>query len=184
MRETQALPDSSPSSSEPDPSFEPPKDTPARRRRVVIAWVLALGWAGVIWMLGSDSFSSSATSPGLLEWLGWLVADLDSRTKYELLMAIRKSAHFIEYAILAVLTFRAALLSAPRNPIPTAVWVALFLVASLAAADEARQAFSPVRTGSPHDVLIDLTGGVLAIVGVVLVSRRMRPLSAETRSSA
>jgi len=139
-----------------------------------VAWGLVLGWAAVIWMLGSDPFSASSTSPGLLEWLGWLFSDLDTRSKYRLLAMIRKSAHFIEYAILAILAFRAALLSAPRNPMTTAIWVTLFVVASLAGADEFRQAFSPVRTGSPRDVLIDLSGGTIALVGAAWVSRRAR----------
>ena len=160
---------------QPEPDLALRASGPIRRRRVLIAWALALGWAGVIWVLGGDDFSSANTSPDILEWLRWLFDDFDARTKYKLLMGIRKSAHFIEYAILAILTFRAALLSAPRHRITTAVWVALFIVASLATADEARQSFSPVRTGSPYDVLIDLAGGALAVLGVFLVSRRMRP---------
>ena len=44
----------------------------------------------------------------------------------------------------------------------------------LASADEARQALSDARTGSPWDVLIDLTGGVIAVTGVLVISRRMR----------
>lgn len=167
----------------PDPSPDPTRAPRRRRRRLAIAWGLVLGWAAVIWMLGSDPFSASSTSPGLLEWLGWLVSDLDPRSKYRLLVLIRKSAHFVEYAILAILAFRAALLSAPRNPITTAIWVALFIVASLAGADEFRQAFSPVRTGSPRDVLIDLSGGTIALVGAVLVARRTRPPRALMRPS-
>jgi VanZ family protein len=149
----------------------------------VIAWGLVALWAAIVWVLGGDAFSSSATSPGILEWLRWLVEDLDDRTRAKLLMGLRKSAHFTEYAILAVLTFRAALLSAPRHQWTTAVWVALFVVASLATADEARQAFVPSRTGSPYDVLIDLAGATVAIAGVVLISRRMRPRRATAEPS-
>lgn len=169
-----------------EPRLDQGDDDGPRRRpgRLALAWGLVLAWAAVIWLLGSSSFSSAATSPDLLDWLSWLVSDLDYRARYRLLMGIRKSAHFVEYAILAVLTFRAALLSAPRNPITTAVWVALFIVASLASADEARQAFSPDRTGSPYDVLIDLAGGVIAILGVVVITRRLHPRRAAARSSA
>jgi VanZ family protein len=153
----------------------------ARRRRILFSWTLVIAWAAVIWTLGGDSFSASSPSA---DWLRWLFEDLDPRTKYKLLVAIRKSAHFTEYAILAVLTFRAALLSAPRHPLTTAVWVALFIVATLAGADEIRQAFSPVRTGSPYDVMLDLSGGVVAILGVALITRRMRPASNPIESSA
>jgi hypothetical protein len=145
-------------------------------RRTLLAWFLVVCWAGMIWTLGGDSFSFSETSDTIMPWLDWLTGDLDWRTRYRILVAIRKFAHFIEYAILALLTFRAALLSAARHTqLATAGWVALFIVASLATADEARQAFSPVRTGSPYDILIDMAGGLLAVLGVLVISRRMRP---------
>ena len=140
-------------------------------------------WACTIWMLGGDDFSSAATSRGILDWLRWFTDDLDPRSRYRLLVGIRKSAHFIEYAVLALLTFRAALISTGRSQLATAAWVALFLVAILAAADEARQAFSPVRTGSPYDVMIDLAGGALAVIGLVVISRQMRPTDAPSVST-
>ena len=135
--------------------------TPKRpTRRTMLAWFWVLCWGGTIWTLGGD----------------W-------RTRYRILVAIRKSAHFIEYAILALLTFRAALLSAGRRTrFVTAGWVAIFIVTSLATADEARQAFSPVRTGSPYDILIDVAGGLLTVLGLLVISRRMRPAGA-TESS-
>jgi VanZ family protein len=70
-----------------------------------------------------------------------------------------------------------------RSRFATAGWVALFIVTSLATADEARQAFSPVRTGSPYDILIDVTGGLLAVLGLFLISRRIGP-PRPTESSA
>ena len=44
-----------------------------------------------------------------------------------------------------------------------------------ASADEARQAFSDVRTGSPYDVLIDVAGGVVMVLGLLVISKRLRP---------
>jgi VanZ family protein len=137
----------------------------------------------MIWMFGGDAFSFSESSDTILPWLDWLTGDLDYRTRYRIYIAMRKSAHFIEYAILALLTFRASLISARRTQLATAGWVALFIVTSLAAADEARQAFSPVRTGSPYDVLIDVLGGLLTVFGLLVISRRLRPID-PTESSA
>ena len=149
-------------------------DADRRRRRIVVAWLAVFCWAGVIWRLGGDDFSAEQTSSMLIEWLRALSADLDPRTRYRLIIGFRKSAHFIEYSILALLTFRAAMISAGRNQFASAAWIALFLVMALASADEARQAFSSVRTGSPYDVLIDLTGGAVTIAALLLISRRMR----------
>jgi VanZ family protein len=109
--------------------------------------------------------------------LDWLTGDLDYRTRYRIYVGIRKSAHFIEYAVLAGLTFRASLIAASRRRSSTAAWAALFIVVSLATADEARQTFSDVRSGSPYDVLIDVTGGLLMVLGLVMITRRLRPSS-------
>lgn len=144
-------------------------------RRRLLAWLWVLCWGALIWMLGGDEFSFADTNDQIFPWLDWLTGDLDYRTRYQILVAIRKSAHFVEYAILALLTFRAALLAASRHRFSTAGWVALFIVTLLATADEARQAFSDVRTGSPYDVLIDVAGGILAVIALLMVSRRMRP---------
>ncbi len=158
-----------------DSNEEATSVSPKRQlRRKVLAWVWVVGWGAMIWIFGGDAFSFSEKSDTIMPWLDWLTGDLDYRTRYRIYVAIRKSAHFIEYAILALLTFRAALLAASRAQFATAGWVALFIVTSLATADEARQAFSPARTGSPYDVLIDVTGGLIAVVGVVVISRRLR----------
>jgi len=144
------------------------------RRGIALAWLWVLLWAAIIWTLGGDDFSAPATNSTLFEWLRWLVADLDPITRYRLAIGIRKSAHFVEYAVLALLTFRASLMAAGRNRLASAAWMALFIVASLASADEARQAFSPVRSGSAYDVLLDIAGGAISIAGLLLISWRMR----------
>ena len=153
-------------------SEKPRPRTPTRRK--VIAWAWVVAWALVIWTFGSDEFSFAESSDTVYPWLDWLTGDLDYRTRYRIYVAIRTSAHFIEYAILALLTFRAALIAAARTQLATAAWVALFLVAVLATADEARQSFSAVRTGSPYDVLIDVSGGLVMVVGLVVIARRFR----------
>ena len=153
------------------------------KRRIALAWTLVAGWGALIWTLGGDSFSFADTNDAIIPWLDWLTGNLDYRTRYRIYVGIRKSAHFVEYAILALLTFRAALLAARKTHFATAGWVALFLVATLASADEARQAFSPVRTGSPYDVLLDIAGGLIAVLGVLIISRRLRP-DADVETSA
>ncbi len=155
----------------------------ARRRSILLAWTFVFVWAGVIWSLGGDDWSLQQTSRFLSPMIEFVFGDLEGPTKWRIYLAVRKSAHFVEYAILALLTFRAALLSAPRNHVATAAWTALFLVALVATADEARQAFSGVRSGSPYDVLIDLTGGAVAVAALLLILRRLRtPSDAPSRA--
>jgi VanZ family protein len=144
------------------------------RRKVLFAWLVALAWAYVVWQFGGDDYAFNRTSAFLQPLIDWLLAGLDLATRIQLHAYTRKSAHFIEYAILALLSFRAAMLSAERHRIGTACWVSIFFVATLAAADEIRQSYSAVRTGSPYDVLIDVAGGAVGLLGVLLITRRMR----------
>jgi len=144
------------------------------RRRVLLAWAIALAWAGLIWQFGGDAYSYGRTSRILQPLIDWLFGGLDLSTRIQIHDLVRKSAHFVEYAILALLAFRAALLSAVRHQIGTACWVAIFFVATLAAADELRQSFSTARTGTPWDVLIDVAGGVVGLIGVLVITRRVR----------
>ena len=166
---------------DPEETAQPVEKRKRWKRKAFLAWVWVFSWAALIWTLGGDSFSFSETSRTMAPWIEWLIGDIDYRTRYQIYLSVRKFAHFSEYAILALLTFRAALLAARRTQLATAGWIALFIVTTLATADEARQTFSPVRTGSPHDVLIDVAGGLLAVLGVIVISRRLRtPAPAET----
>ena len=80
---------------------------------------------------------------------------------------IRKLAHFTEYAVLGALACRAfaELMSRP-------FLFAAGLVILVAVLDETNQSFNPLRTGSPFDVLIDVSGGVVAIVVFYLLTKR------------
>ena len=96
---------------------------------------------------------------------------------------IRKTAHFTEYAVLGLLACRAFLASAPgwlsRHPFIAA----LVLVCLVAVVDESQQSFNPARTGSPIDVLIDVSGGIAA-VGLAYFLVRRRRLSRPDQSTA
>jgi VanZ family protein len=140
--------------------------------------MLVVCWGGLIWILGGDSFSLAHTKETLLpwlDWLDWLTGGLDDRSRYWIFHGLRKVAHVSEYGILALLAFRARLMATEGfQPTAAGCRTALFIVVALASADEARQVLSPVRTGSPYDVLLDLAGGVVAVIGGLLFTQRRR----------
>ena len=86
-------------------------------------------------------------------------------------MLIRKAAHGTEYFVLGLLLFRALRggSGAPWN------WrwsfFSLVVVVLWAAVDELHQSFIPARTGSILDVGIDIAGGILAQIGILLAYR-------------
>ena len=81
---------------------------------------------------------------------------------------LKKLAHFIAYAALALSFLRALRGTAP------AYSLALILTLAYAAFDEYHQSMTPLREPAVRDVLIDLAG---ASSGLLLARRRGRPFS-------
>lgn len=97
---------------------------------------------------------------------------------YRVVTFARKCAHLTEYAVLAVLFWRAVTKPKWLHPEPwnwkIAVWSIIF-VALYAATDEIHQSMVPNRQGSALDVLIDTIGATL---GILLLWRVRKFLSA------
>ncbi len=104
----------------------------------------------------------------LPDWLRWI--DLDT-----LIMLVRKTAHFMEYALLSLLVSLSFFHSGglrPRN-----IGNILFPCLLWAVADEFIQTFVEGRTGLVRDVLIDFGGvlfGLILTALLVWVRRRWK----------
>jgi VanZ family protein len=108
-----------------------------RRREWLTLYAPLLLWIGVIFLLSSSQGASGRTSLIIRPLLEFL---------------------FPEYAVLGLLACRAF------RSLRQFVLLALGLVLLVASLDEFNQSFNPLRTGSPWDVAIDVSGGVLAIL--------------------
>ena len=141
-------------------------------------------WAAFVWGLGGDSLSNQQTSRIIGPLIDWLFPDLSWQDKGAVLYTIRKGAHVVEYAVLALLSLRALWLSWRDSLLLASVFAAGVVVA-MASADEYRQGLSQVRTGSGWDVLLDISGGLTAIGGVLLFQklRGSPPMAHPTRLS-
>lgn len=120
--------------------------------------------------MGASSNTSRIIRP-LLEWLfpAAAAATLDVYHDY-----IRKLAHLTEYGVLAFLAARAfGNSSKPFLQKLWFVWAVLFVVL-VGLADEFNQSFNNLRTGSLYDVLIDITGGLFAVVVLYFIKRRWK----------
>ena len=71
---------------------------------------------------------------------------------------IRKCAHFTEYAILAFFAWRA--FTYFESSVLKKLLAPIVFVALIACLDELNQSFSPSRTSSGRDVLLDISGGM------------------------
>lgn len=74
---------------------------------------------------------------------------------------VRKSAHFIEYMILAILAYNVFDLYLNRN---RSMLITIILVFLYACSDEFHQLFIQGREGTFRDVIIDTLGGIVVII--------------------
>jgi VanZ family protein len=142
-------------------------------------WAPVVAWALVISVLSSDAFSGDSTGSFLLPLLQLVLPGASPDVLALVHAVLRKLAHVVEYAILAVLVCRA--LTVPgRAPAAVAIGAILFS-AGYATLDELRQTMTPSRIGSPIDVTLDTLG---ASLGVAVRAAAAALLSADRRSRA
>jgi len=116
------------------------------------------------------------TSRFLKTFLLWIDPRLGAETVAAVQIAIRKAGHMCEYAVLAVLVWRAsngADLGRVRPWPARLAWTTWGSAVAYAVSDEFHQSFVPSREGSPRDVVIDAAGAALA-VGMVWWAGRLR----------
>jgi VanZ family protein len=149
--------------------WQPPR-VPAWLR----TWWPALLWAGVIFSMSTDTFSSEHTGWVLEPILRGLVPSLTTDQFSTIHHYIRKSAHFTEYFIFCLLLYRGV-----RGDRTGWRWTwgfaALFCAAGYSVLDEIHQAFVASRTASPYDSLLDSTGAFAAFGALWMWFRWRRP---------
>ena len=113
-----------------------------------------LCWTGLIASFGGSQWSGAHTAAWLIPLLRACLPFTSPDELAAIHLVIRKSAHVIEYAVLAVLWRRSV--GGAGRPLALAVLTACL--------DELRQSFTPGRGGSMADVLLDGAAAGLALV--------------------
>jgi VanZ family protein len=131
-------------------------------------WLPVLVWMTVIFSASADSHSSEHTSRFFVPFLHWLFPQMSPVNIEKIHHLFRKCGHLTEYAILALLVWRA--LHASKKNLPKWSWPkvggTLLIVCLYAASDEFHQIFVPTRTPLVSDVLIDTTGGAIGLLAL------------------
>ena len=122
-------------------------------------------WLALVLVLGTAYFASQQTGALLLPFLKTLTPGASSAELQATHLVVRKLGHLAEYAVLALLWFRALVKVRGRTP-HTAASMALCICLVCAVVDETHQATIPTRTESVRDVVIDACGaaGMLILV--------------------
>jgi VanZ family protein len=140
---------------------------------MLAAWGPVALWMAVIFSLSSDQFSEANTAAWiaaipLIGAFGPSPAHIAAGN-----LIVRKCAHFVEYAILSMLTYRALRASRPRLGARWLMTLAVVFSGTYASLDELHQWLGTrSRTGSPMDVLLDTVGALAgAAVGATYLYR-------------
>jgi VanZ family protein len=137
-----------------------------RIRSFVKYWLPLLVWMGIIFSASSDSGSFQHSSRIVAPLVRWLLPNLSDEAVYAIVVFVRKCAHLAEYAVLALLLWRALRRESTQG---NTAWrwskagLVLVLVALYASSDEIHQAFVPSREASIWDVMLDTTGAAFGL---------------------
>jgi VanZ family protein len=133
-------------------------------KRLLKNWLPVCIWLGVIFLGSSDLMSVEHTSRFIVPFLRWLKPDISPETLASIHFIVRKCAHLGEYAVLALLLLRAAILTNLKRSLAilyVSVWVACLFVATT---DEFHQTFVASRGASATDIMIDSGGAILGLL--------------------
>ena len=145
-------------------------------------WLPLLIWIGVIFVGSTSVMSTAQTSRYIIPILLWLKPGMTPQTIWVIIVFIRKCMHVTEYAVLALLLWRALRSLAIFRTKTLMVFGAVLLgCATLAASDEFHQVFVKSRTPAVRDVILDVTGAVLGLLIGLRFTRR-RPKKFRTTS--
>ena len=137
-------------------------------------WLPVLIWMALIFSASSDSHSYEHSSRFVEPFLHWLFPQMPEAQVKEFHLVIRKCGHLTEYAVLALLLWRAVRRPVKNDPSPW-IWpeagLALAIVFLYGASDEFHQIFVPTRTAQVSDVFIDTAGGAASLLALWMIGR-------------
>jgi hypothetical protein len=138
----------------------------------------------VIFFASTDLMSAEHTSRYIVPFLLWLKPGMAPKTIWIILVGIRKCAHVAEYAILALLLWRALRQgSVLRGKMSILFGTVLLGCAVLAASDEFHQSFVKSRTPSVRDVLVDIVGALIGLfIGMSFAHRHPKKTGSTAES--
>jgi len=133
-------------------------------------WLPLILWMAVIFSASTGLGSPANTSCFFRPLMHWLFPGMSEEKIEQLHFVVRKTAHFVEYAVLGVLAWRAVHFDPAFGSYSPGrqLRLALLLCLLYASTDEFHQSFVPTRQPAVQDVLLDGCGsgfGLLAVWG-------------------
>lgn len=134
--------------------------------RLKIKWILLILWCCLIFYFSHQPGSDSSRLSG------YFVSLFPSTWLIDVSFVIRKTAHFIEYFLLGIITL--SLFHEYQRTVLHAFLLSLLFCFLFSITDEVHQLFILGRTGRVLDVFIDTVGAFVGIFFFSLLSRYKR----------
>ena len=131
-------------------------------RTFLIYWLPVVAWMTLIFIMSTSRFSMGHTARFIEPALRFLFRKISRERLRIAHMRIRGGAHFVEYATLSLLLFRAV--RGHHEEFWQANWmcISLLITVGYAVLDEFHQKGVSGRTARVKHVMIDIAGGVVA----------------------
>jgi VanZ family protein len=143
-------------------------------------WLPVLGWLVVTFIGSTNTMSVEHTSRFIVPFLLWLKPGMTQQTIWVITVFMRNCAHVGEYAVLALLMWRALRWGISVSLRMPALFGVVLLACSLfAASDEFHQTFVKSRTPSVRDVFLDIGGACLGLL-IAVSFANWRPKNSRT----
>lgn len=142
-------------------------------KRTILSWTLVILWMVLIFIFSHQpAAESNELSTGITKKLYDLIMMLAPNNKLDqesLNYIIRKSAHFVIYLFLGLLTANGLIHSNITGF--RSVFLALLICILYAISDEIHQLYVPGRSGQVSDVFIDSLGGLSGIIIMSIIRK-------------
>ncbi|MGN1322896.1 MAG: VanZ family protein [Bacilli bacterium] len=129
----------------------------AKKKEIIISWMLLVIWMIFIFIMSSFNGNISSNQSGSIADLIYNLFNISDTEKVSLI--VRKCAHVSEFFILGILVINLVSKYNVKH-----IYLISFIICVLyASSDEFHQLFVSGRSGQVTDVLIDLIGVVLGL---------------------
>jgi VanZ family protein len=142
--------------------------------RLVKYWLPVAAVLGLMYYFSTDVFSAENTRSVIERIYMWFVPHASRHALAVLNYSVRKSAHFIEYAVLGAFLFRA--FRSDDRIRWRLKWACYSLLTAIgwALLDEFHQTLTHTRGGSIWDSLLDSSGAFFMLVAIFVLYRTPR----------
>lgn len=151
-------------------------DQPAAARdsiaiRISKYWLPVAALLGLMYYFSTDVFSADNTRSVIEKIFLWFVPHASHHALAVLNYVVRKSAHFIEYAVLGAFLFRAFRADGQVRWRLKWAFYSFLTAGAWALVDEFHQTLTRNRGGSIWDALLDSSGALFMLIGISIVYR-------------